>query len=129
MASASKGSPYKRRRPSLIRNFWVYRRLIALAFVMGVLLWFMLINNTEVTVSFPFNIATVQSTVGTIILISALVGSIVTALSMTLLRAWRSYRDGSARSTDDQTPVAESLDDRPPPDYAAKTTEGFRNFD
>src|SRR5580704_17460212 len=101
MASPDKGSPYKRRRPSLIRNFWVYRRLIALAMVLGVLLWFMLINNTDVTVSFPFHLATIQSTVGTVILISALVGSFVTALVMTMLRAWRVYRDSGSRSSDD----------------------------
>jgi uncharacterized integral membrane protein len=128
MASASKGSPYKRRRPSLIRNFWVYRRLVALAVVLGVLLWFMLINNTEVTVSFPFHLATVQSTVGTVILISALVGSLVTGLSMTIIRAWRGYRGAASRPVDGEPPAPDLPDDRPPPDYAARTTEGFPNF-
>jgi uncharacterized integral membrane protein len=126
MASPDKGSPYKRRRPSLIRNFWVYRRLIALAMALGVLLWFMLINNTDVTVTFPFRLATIQSTVGTVILISALVGSFVTALVMTMLRAWRVYRDSGARPYDDD--LSDAPDDRPPADYAAKTTEGFRDF-
>jgi uncharacterized integral membrane protein len=112
---------YKRRKPSLIRNFWIYRRLVLLAFVLGVLLWFMGINNTPVTVVFPFRLATVSSTVGVVILISALVGSVATALSLTLLRAWRRYRDGGA---DPEEPTA-LPDERPPSDYAAKTPEGF----
>ena len=29
---------YKRRRPSIIRNFWVYRRLIGTAFLLGMIL-------------------------------------------------------------------------------------------
>jgi uncharacterized integral membrane protein len=128
MASPDKASPYKRRRPSLIRNFWVYRRLIALAMALGVLLWFMLINNTDVTVTFPFRLATIQSTVGTVILISALVGSFVTALVMTMLRAWRVYRDAGTRALDDDD-YSDAPDDRPPADYAAKTREGFSNFD
>jgi uncharacterized integral membrane protein len=126
MATA-KGSPYKRRRPSLIRSFWVYRRLVALAIVLGVLLWFMLINSSEVTVSFPFRLATIKSTVGMVILISALVGSLVTALVMTLVRAWRTYRDVSTHPPGDQP--SDLPDDRPPADYAAKTSEGFPNFE
>ena len=49
-------SPYKRRRPSLVRNFWVYRKLIALAMVLGLMLWFIWANNAPVTVSFPFRL-------------------------------------------------------------------------
>ena len=33
-------SPYKRRRPSLVRNFWVYRRVVGLAMALGLMLWF-----------------------------------------------------------------------------------------
>ena len=28
-------TPYRRRKPSLIRNLWVYRYVIAIAFVLG----------------------------------------------------------------------------------------------
>ena len=113
---------YKRRRPSLIRNFWVYRRLVALAIVLGVLLWFMLINNTAVTVVFPFRLATVSSTTGIVILISALVGSLATALVMTLLRALRRHRDPESRPAADRRDLTGEL---PPSDYAARTNEGF----
>lgn len=119
-------SPYKRRRPSLIRNFWVYRRLILLAIVLGVLLWFMWINSTPVTVVFPFKLATITSTTGMVILLSALCGSLVTALVMTILRAVR----GSRSSVHDKEGGERSdwPDDRPPADYAARTGEGFPNL-
>ena len=36
-----------------MRNFWVYRRLIALAMVLGLMLWFIWANNAPVTVVVP----------------------------------------------------------------------------
>ena len=36
---------YKRRRPSIIRNFWVYRRLIGTAILLGLMLWFIWVNH------------------------------------------------------------------------------------
>ena len=45
--------PYKRRRPSIVRNFWVYRRLIALAMVLGLMLWFIWANNEPVDRRLP----------------------------------------------------------------------------
>jgi uncharacterized integral membrane protein len=115
-------SPYKRRRPVLIRNLWVYRRLVGLAIVLGILLWFMVINNAEVSVVFPFRLGTFTSTIGIVILISVLTGSAFTAVLMTALRALRLYRD-KAQSGETDLP-----DDRPPADYAAKTGEGFPDF-
>jgi uncharacterized integral membrane protein len=117
---------YKRRKRSLIRNLWVYRRLVALAVVVGLLLWFVLTNNERVTIAFPFGLGSYQSTTGLVILLSALVGSLVTALTMTLLWALR-----KARQDRDETPETPSPsrpvndDDLPPPDYAAKTGEGL----
>jgi uncharacterized integral membrane protein len=119
-------SPYKRRRPSLIRNFWVYRRLVLLAVVLGVLLWFMWINSTPVTVVFPFKLATITSTTGTVILLSALGGSLMTALVMTVIRALHARRAGGDVADEMDGPTYP--DDRPPTDYAAKTTEGFPHF-
>src|SRR5579864_3893213 len=119
-------SPYKRRRPSLIRNLWVYRRLILAAMVLGVLLWFMLINSTPVTVIFPFKLASITSSTGTVILLSALAGSLITALVMTLLRALRGR--GTSVWKSDESDYADIREDRPPADYAAKTPEGFRDF-
>ena len=115
-------SPYKRRRPSLVRNFWVYRRLIALALVLGLMLWFIWANNAAVTVAFPFGLGKISSTVGLVILCSALVGAVVTALAMTLLFTIRRARSGSVHDQHERNDLS---GDRPPTDYAAKTTEGF----
>jgi uncharacterized integral membrane protein len=83
------GLPYKRRRVSLVRNLWVYRRLVVLALILGLILWFVWANNTPVTVLLPFRLGTLESTTGLVILLSVMVGSVVTALAMTLALAWR----------------------------------------
>ena len=49
---------YKRRRPSIVRNFWVYRRLIGSAVLLGLMLWFIWANDAAVTVAFPFGLGT-----------------------------------------------------------------------
>jgi uncharacterized integral membrane protein len=114
-------SPYKRRRHSIVRNFWIYRRLIALAFVLGLMLWFIWANDATVTVAFPFGLGTLTSRVGLVILLSALVGSVVTALTMTLIFTLRRARGTSGKEDDEPNVLP---DDRPPADYA-RTTEGF----
>jgi uncharacterized integral membrane protein len=120
-------SPYKRRRPAIVRNFWIYRRLVGLALVLGLLLWFIWANNEKVTVAFPFRLGTFQSTTGMVILLSALVGSVATALTMTVAFAWHRVRSGGPRSDDnDNNPLP---DDRPPADYAAKASEDPRDAD
>lgn len=115
-------SPYKRRKPSLLRNFWVYRRLILAALVMGLLLWFVATNNEKVTIIFPFGLGAFPSTTGLVILLSALVGSLVTGLILTLVWALR-----LAKSSRVDSPPNKSLvdDELPPPDYAAKTGDGI----
>lgn len=115
------GSPYKRRRPSLVRNFWVYRRVVGLAMVLGLMLWFVWANNARVTVAFPFGLGMLTSTTGLVILLSALVGSLATALTMTLVYAWRRVQVAANRPADDE--VAPLPSDRPPPDYAAKASD------
>jgi uncharacterized integral membrane protein len=123
-------SPYKRRKPNIFRNFWVYRRLIALAFVLGLMLWFIWANDAIVTVAFPFGLGSLTSTTGLVILLSAMVGSIMTALAMTLIYTIRRAQaqgpaQGQASSLKEGDAAADPLtDDRPPPDYA-RTTEGF----
>src|SRR3954469_23557902 len=97
-------SPYKRRRPSIIRNFWVYRRLIALAMVLGLMLWFIWANGAPVTVAFPFRLGSLSSSLGLAILMSALVGALASALTMTLiytvkLRPSRRDRSGAEPSS------------------------------
>ena len=114
-------SPYKRRRPSIVRNFWVYRRLIGLAVVLGLMLWFIWANNAAVTVAFPFGLGKLSSSLGLVILLSALVGAIVTALAMTFFFTLRRSRRGGGGGDEPN----ELPEDRPPDDYAAKTPEGF----
>jgi uncharacterized integral membrane protein len=116
-------SPYKRRRRSIVRNFWIYRRLIALAFVLGLTLWFIWANDATVTVAFPFGLGTLTSRVGLVILLSALLGSVMTALAMTLFLAIRRAQGagGGGKGGDEPAPLT---DDRPPTDYA-RTTEEF----
>ncbi|MGC8643135.1 MAG: lipopolysaccharide assembly protein LapA domain-containing protein [Isosphaeraceae bacterium] len=115
---------YKRRRRSLIRNFWVYRRLIGSLMLLGIMLWFIWANNTAVTVAFPFRLGHLNSTLGVVILLSAVVGSVVTFLIMTVVMAVRKIRGGHGTAESSQVPD-DLADDRPPPDYAAKTPEGF----
>lgn len=116
---------YKRRRPSIVRNFWVYRRLIALAMVLGLMLWFIWANNAPVTVAFPFGLGSLSSSLGLVILLSALVGAVVSALAMTLIYTLK--RRKSLRGRGGENEASELAEDRPPSDYAAKTTEGFPN--
>jgi len=116
---------YKRRKPSIIRNFWVYRRLIGTAILLGLMLWFIWANHEPVTVSFPFGLGKLTSTTGVVILLSALVGSLVTILVTTLIFAIRRIR--SPHVLHDQPGPTATAADRPPADYAAKTTEGFPN--
>jgi uncharacterized integral membrane protein len=118
-----KPSPYKGRRPSIIRNFWIYRRLVALAFGLGLMLWFIWANDAKVTVAFPFGLGVWTSTTGLVILLSALCGSIVTVLAITLFYTWKRVRGPAAKPEDAVTTALD--DDRPPADYAARVTEGF----
>lgn len=116
---------YKRRRPSILRNFWVYRRLIGSAVLLGLMLWFIWANDAPVTVAFPFRLGHLNSSLGVVILLSALVGSLLTFLVMTVVTATRRLRGGSPPSGGPAELPEAQAEDRPPPDYAAKTTEGF----
>ena len=116
---------YKRRRPSIIRNFWVYRHLILAAVLLGLMLWFIWANGEPVKVKFPFGLGELSSTLGIVMLLTALVSSVATILVTTLIIALRRLR--SAPAPQDQPNPTDLGDDRPPPDYASKTTEGFPN--
>jgi uncharacterized integral membrane protein len=119
-------APYKRRRSAgVVRNLWVYRRLVAAAILMGLTLWFILVNNTELSVRFPFGFGPWKTTSGMAILLGAAAGSAVTGLIVTILMTMRRYRHPIHRG-DDADPSA-IPDDRPPTDYAAKAKEGFRD--
>jgi uncharacterized integral membrane protein len=116
---------YKRRRPSIIRNFWVYRRLIGTAILLGLMLWFISVNHDQVIVYFPFGLGKLTSTTGVVILLSALVGSAATILVTTVILALRRMR--RTQTPQDPPSPTDAAVDRPPTDYAAKTTEGFSN--
>jgi uncharacterized integral membrane protein len=116
---------YKRRRPSIIRNFWVYRRLIGTAVLLGLMLWFIWANNDQVTVAFPFGLGKLTSTTGVVILLSILVGSLATILVFSLIFGIRKIR--ASQNSQDPPNHNDLASDRPPTDYAAKTTEGFPN--
>jgi uncharacterized integral membrane protein len=118
---------YKRRRPSIIKNFWVYRRLIGTAILLGLMLWFIWANDAQVTVAFPFGLGKLTSTTGVVILLSALLGSLATILVTTLVFAIRKLRSAATAAPHDPTNPDDPTADRPPADYAAKTTEGFPN--
>jgi uncharacterized integral membrane protein len=118
-------SPYKRRRPPLLLKLWVYRRLVALALALGMLLWFVVINNTAVTVYFPFGLGQISSTSGIIMLLGALGGAIVTGLAIALVLAIHRAQANREPASSAGRGLADPIDDRPPPDYAAKTPEGF----
>jgi uncharacterized integral membrane protein len=118
------GYPYKRR-PSLVRTFWIYRYLIAAAMALGLLLWFVLINNAPVTVYFPFRMGQLASTAGIVILLSTLAGSLATALVIALWLAVRKIQGSATQGQEAEAEGSTLIDDRPPTDYASKTTEGF----
>ena len=93
-------SPYKRRRPSILRNFWVYRRLVGLAMVLGLMLWFIWANGEKVTVAFPFGLGSFSSSLGLVILLSALVGAVASALMMTLVYTLKRRKSLKQRAGD-----------------------------
>jgi uncharacterized integral membrane protein len=119
-------SPYRRRKPSLIRNLWVYRHLIAIAFVLGVLLWFVVINSETVQVAFPFGMGTLTSSTGIIILLSAMAGAVLAMLAMGVLVALRRLKAGPG-SADHEKEAGVLDDDLPPSDYAANAPDGFND--
>lgn len=119
-------SPYKRR-GSFIRNFWIYRRLVGAAIVLGLVLWFMISNNDAVKIIFPFGLGKLDSTTGVVILISAACGSIVTFLIMTILQAFKRYERNGTNRSEPEGRSYQMDDDRPPADYAAKATEGLKH--
>jgi len=116
---------YKRRRLAIVRNFWVYRRLIATAVLLGVMLWFIWANSAPAPVKFPFGLGEYTSTVGVVMILTALVSSVATILVLTLIFALKRIR--APQSAQEQSHRTEQPGDRPPPNYAAKTTEGFSN--
>lgn len=119
-------TPYKRRRPMLIRTAWDNRKLVALAVAVGVMLWFIIANRTDVRVVLPFWLGSFETTSGLAILMGALAGSVVTALALAAFMAIRRRRKASSDPSYEGGPGKSVLDDDlPPPDYAARAEDGF----
>ena len=115
--------PYKRRKSSsFIRNVWVYRWLIVSAFVLGTLLWFMVVNGQQVPVYLPFGLGHPTASIGLIILGSSTAGAVLGGLLTFLVMTLRRYR---AIDRENVPETQDLPDERPPTDYASKTTEGF----
>lgn len=117
--------PYKRRKSSsFIRNVWVYRWLIVSAFVLGTLLWFIVVNGQQVQVSLPFGLGHPAASIGLIILGSSSAGAVVGGLLTFVVMTLRRYR-AADRNRQDEPAERDLPEDRPPTDYASKTPEGF----
>jgi uncharacterized integral membrane protein len=117
-------SPYKRRKPALLKNLWVYRNVILAAALLGVLVWFCWVNGAAVTVVLPFGLGRIESSLGIVILLSGLMGSLLTLLVVGVVLAIRRLRS-PGEIADEEGGGQDLTDERPPADYASKTKEGF----
>jgi uncharacterized integral membrane protein len=77
--------------PRMLRNLWVYRRLLALALMMGIALSFVVQNRVALKVTFPF-LGEIDSTSGIVMLASAALGAVACWLVMTFRHALREAR-------------------------------------
>ncbi len=116
-------TPYKRRRPALASRVWAYRHVLVAALVLGVLGWFCWANRASATVMLPFGLGKIESTLGIVILLSGLFGSLATALVFGVILAFRKLRSGPSSADEEEGP-SPLADDRPPADYASKIGEG-----
>ena len=100
--------------PQMIRNLWIYRRVLLLAVLLGIVLYFVFTNNKPLEVSFPF-IGEISSTSGIVMLASAALGAAACWLVLTFRRALRdAHRE--------RRPVE---DPAKPPPGKAPTAEGI----
>jgi uncharacterized integral membrane protein len=107
---------------NLLQTLWISRRIVGAALLVGTLLWFIVTNNQGVTVHLPFGLGHPSASVGIVVLVSAIIGSIATVLIMTLVWAWRRYRHSPKSSRESLQKIP---DERPPANYATGATEGF----
>jgi uncharacterized integral membrane protein len=108
----------------LIQTAWHHRKLVVLAVAVGVLLWFIVANRTEVVVVLPFWLGSFETRSGLAMLFGALAGAIVTLLAIGATWTIRRAREApEARPLTEKPPWVD--DELPPPDYAARTPEGF----
>ena len=84
--------------PQMIRNLWIYRRVLLLAVLLGVVLYFVATNNRPLTVSFPV-LGDISSTAGIVMLVSAALGAVGSWLVLTFRQAVRQARQEQQRPT------------------------------
>ena len=108
--------------PRMIRNLWIYRRLIALAVLLGIAFSFVMSNRESVKVSFPF-LGELDSTSGIVMLVSAALGAAVCWLVMTFRHAMREARSQRAKP-EEQTPAPPSQNDRQSTERQGTETKG-----
>ena len=96
----------------MFRNLWIYRRLFAVACLLGIALYFVVTNNEPVKVSFPF-LGEIGSKSGIVMLISALLGAGASWLAWTIRHVWREARresgalaGGASKRTETDRPRA-----------------------
>ncbi len=85
--------------PRMIRNLWIYRTVIGLAILLGVVASFVISNRQEVDVKFPL-LGTVHSWSGIVMLVSAALGAAGTWLVMKFRVTLREARAKRARELD-----------------------------
>ena len=92
--------------PRMIRNLWIYRRVIALAVLVGIGLWFVASHRDDVRVQFPF-VGEIHSWSGVVMLVSAALGAAITWLVMTFRFTLREARE--KRVTQAETAAGKSV--------------------
>ena len=111
--------------PQMIRNLWIYRRLLGLTVVLGIVLFFVVSNSATVEVTFPF-IGTLKSWVGVVMLASAALGAVLTWLVMTFRHAWHAAKSEHEVPSDGAPapPPKAAADDVPANTGAKQSSEG-----
>jgi uncharacterized integral membrane protein len=83
--------------PQMMRNLWIYRRLLMLAVVLGIALSFIVSNRVPLKVTFPF-LGGIDSTSGIVMLASAVLGAAACWLVMTFRHALHEARGQKAET-------------------------------
>ena len=103
----------------MIRNLWIYRKVILLAIILGVVLSFLWTNDERVRVRFPF-VERLDSSLGIVMLVSALLGAGATWLYMTFRRTIVQAREMQGLKADSR---AEQGRKQPQPDAPIEPSE------
>ena len=107
-----RGKNRRHRSSNPLRTLWMAKKLIAAAVVLGILLWFVLTNNQQVTLYFPFKIGNAKASIGVVVLVSAGIGALITGLLGTFFWAWHRYLPGKTAIEQPATVQEESVASR-----------------